>query len=231
MEQEALRSKPRKFNPLARFHVEQAVEKSELLKGATEVGSPISSASGDLLLRFLDLLMHWNRKVNLTAVRSRQEAIEAHLVDSLAAVPALAGATSLVDLGSGGGLPGIPIAIARPDCQVTMVDAVGKKVGFLKAAIAQLGLRNARAVHVRAEGHAEKEGVGRGEAVICRAFLAPEGWLELARNYAMPSGRIIAMVGAGTSLPKVPEGLSGPEVREYRLPSSRAERRIAAWSV
>lgn len=231
MEGLAQGGKPAKFNVLARFHVEQAVEKEGLMRGAAAVGCPISEGAAARMLQFLDLLLQWNRKVNLTAIRSREEAVEAHLVDSLAAVPALEGAGSVVDLGSGGGFPGIPMAIARPDCQVTLVDAVGKKVGFLKAALAQLGLRNGRAVHARAEGRPEVEGIPRAEAVICRAFLSPGEWLELARSYAQPDGRILAMLGAETPMPATPSGLGQPQVRTYRLPSSGAERRIIGWKV
>lgn len=217
------------FKLLERFHVEQVVEKRELLAGAVAVGSPISDEAATKLLAFVELLLQWNRKVNLTAIRGADEAVEMHLVDSLAAAPVLSGVERVVDLGSGGGFPGIPLAIALPGCEFTLVDAVGKKVGFLKAAIAYLGLRNVRATHVRAEGKPEDEGIPRAEAVICRAFLAPNEWLELAQNYVAPGGRILAMLGAETEMPAVPGGLKQSGVRSYRLPRSGAERRIATW--
>jgi 16S rRNA (guanine527-N7)-methyltransferase len=217
------------FKLLERFHVEQVVEKRELLAGADAVGSPVTEEVAMKLLAFVELLLQWNRKVNLTAIRSAGEAVEMHLVDSLAAAPVLAGVERVVDLGSGGGFPGIPLAIALPGCEFTLVDAVGKKVGFLKAAIAHLGLRNARAIHAHAEGKPEDEGIPRAVAVICRAFLAPSEWLELAQNYVAPGGRILAMLGAETEMPTAPGGLRLTGVRSYRLPHSGAERRIAAW--
>lgn len=209
--------------------MEQAVEKRELLVGAVAVGSPISDEAAVKLLAFVELLLQWNRKVNLTAIRSASEAVEMHLIDSLAAAPVLSGVGRVVDLGSGGGFPGIPLAVALPGCEFTLVDAVGKKVGFLKAAIAHLGLRNARAIHARAEGKPDEEGIPRADAVICRAFLAPTQWLELAQKYVAPGGSILAMLGAETRLPAAPGGLRQTDLRNYRLPRSGAERRIAAW--
>jgi 16S rRNA (guanine527-N7)-methyltransferase len=230
VEEVASAANPRKFKALERFHVEQAVEKRELLEGAAGVGSPISDEAAVKLLAFVELLLQWNRKVNLTAIRGVSEAVEMHLIDSLAAAPVLSGVGRVVDLGSGGGFPGIPLAVALPGCEFTLVDAVGKKVGFLKAAIAHLGLRNARAIHARADGKPGDEGIPRADAVICRAFLAPIEWLELAQKYAAPGGRILAMVGAETRLPDAPGGLRQTGVRSYRLPRSGAERRIAAWT-
>lgn len=199
------------------------------MAGAAAVEARLSEPSAERLLTFLDLLLAWNRKVNLTAITDREQAIEAHLVDSLAVAPSLGEAQSALDFGAGGGLPGIPLAIALPGCRFTLVDSVAKKVGFLKAAIAQLGLDNARASHARAQGHPEQEGIAPAEAAVCRAFLAPEAWLALAPAYLVPHGRVLAMLGAQTAIPATPAGLEPPSVRAYRLPRSGAVRRVATW--
>src|SRR5688572_25375968 len=116
-------------------------------------------------------LLEWNAKVNLTAITEHAEVLEKHFLDSLAVLPEVEGAASLLDLGAGAGFPGLPLKIARPALAMTLVDAVGKKVGFLKATIAALGLKEARGLHARAEGHPEKEGIPRAELLIARAFM------------------------------------------------------------
>ena len=115
-------------------------------------------------------LIKWNAKVNLTAITAPEEVLEKHFLDSLAVLPEVEGAASLLDLGAGAGFPGLPLKLARPWMAVTLVDAVGKKVGFLKAAIAALGLKEARGLHARAEGKPEAEGMPRAELLIARAF-------------------------------------------------------------
>ena len=127
-------------------------------RGLEGLGLPLPPAARQQLLRYIALLARWNRTYNLTAIREPERMVTHHLLDSLAAVPALdrvadgRAVLSVLDVGSGGGLPGIPIAIARPEWRVTMVDPVQKKKGaFLVQAIAELGLANARAATVRVE--------------------------------------------------------------------------------
>ena len=214
--------------------MEQLVEKrlTELLfEGSRELGLDLEEGQARLLVRYLDLLLTWNRKVNLTSVTEPERAVEMHLLDSLPAKRLLEGVGSVVDLGAGGGLPGIPLAIVLPDLQVTMVDTVGKKVGFLKAAIAGLGLKNAKAVHARAEGNPEREGIPVADCAICRAFMAPQEWVELASPYIKVGGRVLAMLGAETEVPaELPGGFRQREELEYRLPRSKAVRRVVSFS-
>ena len=119
-----------------------------LAAGLAALGLDLPAASGDRLLAFRDLLLKWNRTYNLTAVREPEQVLSHHLLDSLAILPWVE-AGPLLDVGSGGGLPGIPLAIARPDLEVTLVDAVQKKVSFLQQAAIELELPNVRAVHGR----------------------------------------------------------------------------------
>jgi 16S rRNA (guanine527-N7)-methyltransferase len=208
--------------------VQHPVEKrgGEVLReGAAAVGVALSGEQVDRLLDYLELLLSWNRKVSLTSVTDWEQAVEVHLVDSLAPAAVLYGAGSILDVGSGGGLPGIPLAVALPGARVTLVESVGKKAGFLKAAIAKLGLGNARALQVRARGRPDLEGIEPAEVVICRALERPGRWFETARPYAVSGGRIVAMVGAETEVPL------GPAIHEYALPRTRALRRLAVWHV
>jgi 16S rRNA (guanine527-N7)-methyltransferase len=201
-----------------------------LFSGAQAVGVELTPAQLDQLGRFLDQLLVWNKKVNLTAISDPLQAVEGHLVDSLAAVPEVRGVPSILDLGAGGGFPSIPLAVVLPESRFVLADAVGKKVGFLKAAIAGLGLKNAQAVHVRAEGDPQKEKLPVCRLAICRAFMPLPEWLKLAPAYVEEGGSIVAMLGPEATIPSpLPEGLSLVSERSYSLPASKASRRIVVF--
>lgn len=196
---------------------------------------PLADDRIALLLRFRDELLKWNRRVNLTAITDPREVLEKHFLDSLAILPELGSAKSVLDIGAGAGFPGIPLKIARPELDVTLVDTVGKKVAFMKNAVAALGLiPGARAVHARAEGLPEKEGLPRAEVVLSRAFMDVAGWTPLAAKYLAPGGRVLAMLG---QMPGADEleaagakaGLRLVSSRQYRLPWSGAGRAVAVF--
>jgi 16S rRNA (guanine527-N7)-methyltransferase len=179
-------------------------------------------------------LLRWNARVNLTAVTSEAAVAEKHLLDSLAVLPELEGARSLLDLGAGAGFPGLPLKLLRPELEVTLVDSVGKKVGFMKHAIARLGLKGARALHLRAEGKPEREGLPRTEVVISRALMDVGEWTHLAAAYAEPGGRVVAMLGkspAEEDLKSVAQasGLELVSLRRYALPFSGDPRAVAVF--
>ena len=204
-----------------------------LRQGVEALRLPVGAEARAALGRFADRLLAWNRKVNLTAVTDPVELAERHLVDSLALLPDLEGAASLLDVGSGAGLPAIPLAVARPDLEVTCCDAVAKKVAFVKAVSAELGLR-VRAVAVRAEGRPDREGLGRAEAVVSRALADPARWLPLGRAYATPGGRVLATLGREADEEALrrlgeAEGLALVWVRRFRLPLSGAQRAVAVF--
>lgn len=192
------------------------------------MGVELTPGQLDQLGRFLDQLLLWNKKVNLTAITDPVQAVEGHLVDSLAAVPEVRGVASILDLGAGGGFPSIPLAVALSDSRFVLADAVGKKVGFLKAAIAGIGLKNAQAVHVRAEGDPQKEKLPVSQVVICRAFMPLPEWLKLSPAYT--ADRIVSMLGPEAVIPSaLPAGLSVLSDRSYTLPVSKASRRIVVF--
>ena len=124
-----------------------------VLAGARELGLSLSEQQGERLVSFGKLLMQWNKVYNLTRIESEEAVLNLHILDSLAFVAAIAKRhlSTVLDIGSGGGLPAIPLSVVRPDVQVTMVDSVQKKTVFLQQAILKLGLTNARVVHSRIE--------------------------------------------------------------------------------
>lgn len=198
------------------------------------MGVSLSEEVPPKLFRLMNELIKWNAKVNLTAITAPDEVLEKHFLDSLAVLPEVEGAASLLDLGAGAGFPGLPLKIARPALAVTLVDAVGKKVGFLKASIAALGLKEARGLHARAEGKPEAEGIPRAELLIARAFMDLPDWLGLAPAYVLPGGRVVAMLGKAQPESELQARASERSLRfvssrQYRLPFSGAERQVAVF--
>lgn len=156
--------------------------------------------------KYLDLLLEWNEKFNLTAITKPEEIWVKHFLDSLTILEALpSNAKKIIDIGSGAGFPGLPIAIVRPDLDITLLEATGKKVKFLEVVIKELGLKNVKAVKGRAE-----EAKGSYDAVLARAVaLLPALW-DYAYPLLKPHGVLIAQKKSGGSkeidqkfLPKV----------------------------
>ena len=207
----------------------------QLQQGCQALGVGVSEDVPAKLLRLMNELLKWNAKVNLTAITEPSEVLEKHFLDSLAVLPEVDGAASLLELGAGAGFPGIPLKLARPALTVTLVDAVGKKVGFLKAAIATLGLKDVRGLHARAEGKPEDEGIPRAELLIARAFMDLPDWLNLAPAYLLPGGRVVAMLGKAQPDEELharaaERNLRLVSARQYRLPFSGAKRQVAVFS-
>lgn len=184
--------------------------------------------------RYRDELLRWNARVNLTAITSEVEVAEKHFLDSLAAWPEVKGARSLLDVGAGAGFPGIPLKLAEPGMEVTLVDAVAKKVGFLKHLVAHLGLKGARALHLRVEGDPAAEGLPLVERVIARAFTDLDGWLALAPAYLSEGGRVVAMLGRAPGRAELDavaarHGMRCVSDRRYSLPFSGDPRAVAVF--
>jgi 16S rRNA (guanine527-N7)-methyltransferase len=204
-----------------------------LASGTRALGVALDGRQRELLARYADRLLAWNRKVNLTAITDPAELAEKHLVDSLALVPEVAAARTLLDVGSGAGLPGIPLAIALPGLEVTCCDAVAKKVAFVKAVAAELDLA-VRGVAVRAGGNPEAEGLPRAEVVVSRAFAEPAAWLPLAVRYLAPGGAVLATLGRQADEDELRQagaaaGLALAGLRRFTLPASSAQRAVARY--
>jgi len=163
----------------------------QLKAGIAALGLALPEGAEAKLLAYLALLEKWNRVYNLTAVRDAERMVSHHLLDSLAAVPFFQGETVL-DVGSGGGLPGIPLAIARPELQVTLIDSIAKKTAFLLQAKAELGLNNLNVVTGRVEDFRPESGF---DVITSRAFSDLKEFVALTRHLLKPAGRWLAMKG------------------------------------
>jgi len=143
------------------------------------------------LLRFIGLLTKWNRVYNLTSVRKPQDMIGRHVLDSLAVLHYVHG-PRVLDVGTGAGLPGIPLAVARPDWQFVLLDSSGKKTRFVQQAVADLGLDNVEVVHTRLEAYGPEQPF---DTVVTRAFSSLGDIYREAARLCSPEGLILAMKG------------------------------------
>lgn len=204
-----------------------------LRAGVKALALPVDEAGFGRLERYADRLLAWNRKVNLTAITDPREVAEKHLLDSLVLLPALAGCGALLDVGCGAGLPGLALACARPELEVTCCDSVGKKIAFVKATSAELGLK-VRGFAVRASGDPSADRLPVGPAVVSRALADPDRWVVLGAPYVAPGGLLLAMLGKGlerSHLEALGEahGLALLGVDQFELPFSRADRAVVRW--
>lgn len=202
-----------------------------LQRGLGELALAVPAGATDKLLAYLELLAKWNKTYNLTAIRDPLQAVSHHLLDALSVQRELAGhAGALVDVGSGAGLPGIPLAIAEPARRVTLNDANEKKCAFLRQAVIELGLRNADVHAGRAETWRPAE---RFAVVITRGFASLVKFLAACRHLAAPAGVLAAMKGAypEAELAEVPADCDCSEVRRLQVPLLDAERHLVLCRV
>ncbi|WP_257644226.1 16S rRNA (guanine(527)-N(7))-methyltransferase RsmG [Luteimonas salinisoli] len=178
------------------------------------------------LLDYLALLQRWNRAYNLTAVREPQAMVTRHLLDSLAMLPHLPAQGRLADLGTGPGLPGIPLAIARPALQVALVESNGKKARFLREAVRSLGLDNARVLESRAEAVDEP---GAHDLVTARALASLADILAVGGHLLAPGGRLLALKGVrpDAEIAALPQGWELEALHPLAVPGLDAERHLA----
>ena len=176
------------------------------------------------LLDYLALLERWNHTYNLTAIRDPREMVSKHLLDSLAMHPYV-GTGPLADLGSGPGLPGIPLAIALPALSVALVESNGKKARFLREAVRSLGLDNARVLESRAESVAEP---GAYRAITARALDRLAGVIAVGGHLLSPGGRLLALKGIrpDAEIAELPPGWSLSGVHRLTVPGLNAERHL-----
>lgn len=176
------------------------------------------------LLAYLALIEKWNRVYNLTAVRSREKMLAHHVLDSLAVAPHLSG-NSIVDVGSGAGLPGIPLALARPQAKVTLLESNHKKSAFLRQAVIELALTNVELVNSRVETWDPPR---RYDVVISRAFSDLAEFVSLAGRLCGIGGLLAAMKGVHPyeELAQVPAGYRVKNIIALDVPGLSAERHL-----
>lgn len=196
-----------------------AEEREILLAGIEQLKLEATEAQVDLLLAFVKLIERWNKAYNLTAIRDRNEMLRLHIIDSLAVLPFITG-NKIIDVGTGAGLPGIPLAIFMPEVQFTLLDSNSKKTRFVQQAVLELKLSNVEVVHSRVENLGRE---GEYDAVLSRAFASVADIINLTDYLLQPEGVLIAMKG------QVPEEELKQINRSYTvnsivLPDVEAER-------
>ena len=209
------------------------VQRPALLEGAQALGLALSEQQADRLLAYGALILKWNKVYNLTAVREPAAVLTHHLLDSLAAVPPLTrerpADTQLLDVGAGAGLPGVVIAILRPDVQVHCLDAVAKKMAFVQQVASELKLPNLRGVHARVESW-----TGAYDIISSRAFASLPDFFNGSRHLLAEEGVWLAMKGKVpqeelTALHEQAVGVDVFHVEQLKVPGLDAERCIV-WA-
>lgn len=179
--------------------------------------------AGDVMVRYVELLARWNQAFNLTAVREPAEMARRHILDSVVLAPFVAG--SLLDVGTGAGLPGLVLAAVRPGIAVTLLDSNGKKIRFCRQAIAELGVKNAVAVQARVEDYRPGE---RFVTVVSRAYASLADFITSTRHLLAEGGTFLAMKGAypHDELNALPAGVRVIGVHPLNVPGLDAERHL-----
>lgn len=202
-----------------------------LEEGAARLGLSLDVAALQKITAYAALLQKWNKTYNLTAVRDADGILALHLLDSLAVLPHLAaGAGNLLDIGSGGGLPGIPLAIVRPDLAVTLLDSNSKKSAFQQQAVIELGLRNVTVVNSRVELF--KPAVPFRQ-IVSRAFSELADFVSLSRPLLASGGTWLAMKGVypQEEIARLPEGVTVRDSIRLQVPGVDAERHLIVLQI
>lgn len=193
------------------------------LKSGLAIGKMTVPPGGiEKLGDFLALLEKWNKVFNLTAVRDATDAVSVHLLDSLSALPLVQG-SRVLDVGSGGGLPGIPFAIARPELQLVVLDSNTKKCAFLRQCAAELRLANVQVVESRVEDYRAEPGF---DTIVSRAFAELARFVGTTRHLLAENGRWLALKGASpdAEIARLPAGVDVVRVERLDVPFLDAER-------
>lgn len=204
---------------------------TRLADGTAALDLSISESNQGRLLQYLALIQKWNKVHNLTAVRNPEAMLALHVLDSLAVLPHISG-PRIADVGSGAGIPGIPLALARPEWHVTLFESNHKKAVFLQQARIELGLDNVEVLAERAESIRSNTGFN---TVISRAFSDLADFVKLAGHLCAPGeeqgtdcGRLVAMKGVypHEELAQLPETFIVDKVLSLAIPGLRAERHL-----
>ena len=193
-----------------------------LQSGLAALGLP-QAGLAERLIAYLELLAQWNRTYNLTAIRDPAEMVPKHLLDSLSIAPFVSG--RVADVGTGPGLPGIPLALNDPQLRVSLVETAGKKARFLREAVRHLGLANVTVHACRAEDVPES---GQHDQLIARALAPLDGILTLGGHLLRPGGRLLAMKGRvpEDEIAALPDGYRHLATHPLRVPGLDAERHL-----
>jgi len=195
--------------------------------GLYSLGFSFDSDQVDRLLRFLGLLEKWGSTYNLTAIRDPRAAVDLHLLDSVLVLPHLGEASRILDVGTGAGLPGIPLAILMPNSRFTLLDRSAKKIRFVRQAILELDLGNVEAVASRIEDFEPRDGAF--DAILARAFASLAEIQAMTSRLLAPEGRIAALKGRFPENELAELGGSDAEVRSLVLPGVAVDRHLVLY--
>lgn len=204
----------------------------KLNAGIDKLALNLSDEQIQALADYIDLLVKWNKAYNLTAIRDPEEMVVKHLLDSLAIVPHI-DQSPLLDVGTGPGLPGIPLAITRPELDITLLDSNGKKTRFLTQAKVSLGLDNVTVIHGRVEqAITDQKTDKRFRIVTSRAFASLSDMVTLARETLAEDGRFVAMKGIipEDEMAELPEWANVEQIIPLDVPNLQAERHLIVLS-
>ncbi|WP_226643908.1 16S rRNA (guanine(527)-N(7))-methyltransferase RsmG [Microbulbifer variabilis] len=195
-----------------------------LLEAAAQMSVALSERQQDQLLEYLALFARWNSAYNLSAIRDPEQMLERHIIDSLSVVN-LCGEGSLIDVGSGGGLPGIPLAIVHPGRSITLLDSNGKKTRFLFQVASSLPLPNVTVINERVEAFVPEQPFA---GVVSRAFASIEDMVNGSEHMLAPTGRFYAMKGKlpEDELSALPKGIKVEQVHRLSVPGCDGERHM-----
>ena len=198
--------------------------RQKLQSGLKGMGLDLSGEQQDKLLAYVEMLKKWNKTYNLTALRDESQIISHHLLDSLTLPPYLEGAQTMLDVGSGGGQPGIPAAVCRPDLQITLLDANTKKTSFLQQAAIELELKNVRVISGRVEA---VQGL-RADVITSRAFAELADFVNWTAHLLQDGGCWAAMKGVypAAEIDRLPDSVCVERVDKIRVPQLNAERHM-----
>jgi 16S rRNA (guanine527-N7)-methyltransferase len=217
---------PKKVRATSRGATPNQVARQEdlLRQGLRQMELLVEEHSVNLLITYINLLLQQNRTLNLTAIIDPLEAVTKHLLDSLSVAQDVPSG-KVVDVGSGGGCPGIPLAIVRPENQFILVESKNKKANFLNTTIQALKLKNTKVICQRAEN---VELTKKADAIVCRALGSIPYFISVAGHMLKKQGRLLAMKGKipHSELSKIPLGWKALETKKIHVPHLQAERHL-----
>jgi len=196
-----------------------------LADGVQELDLHLTDAQIDKMIAYLLLLSKWNSVYNLTAIRDPKEMVKQHLLDSLSAAPAFVGAKNVLDVGAGGGLPGMMLAITYPEIKISMIDTVSKKTAFLSQAKTELGLSNVTVHTGRVEA---LQVIEKFDVITSRAFSELCNFINWSGHLLADGGQFIAMKGVAPAqeIERLPEGWQVTGMQALSVPGLQAERHL-----
>lgn len=192
-----------------------------LCQGLKQMGMELDRNVCETQMHYLELMQRWNKAFNLTAIRDLDQMVIRHLLDSLSILPFI-DASPILDVGTGAGLPGIPLALAKPDFEFVLLDSNGKKTRFLTQVKIELGIDNIDIIHSRIEDYQP----GKTFSIVtCRAFAALNTILERTQHLLTSDSRILAMKGK-QEMPELKDGFKQVDSHLLQVPWLNEERRL-----